>query len=362
MLYYIDESVLLAARNNNQDVVEILKDFVYAWRKGQCLVSASRSTLSELKKLCGLEQFSLVERYAQGIHSLYTSLDFFVVLVANNAKVTVLQQFANKYVVMDISVFNDPKLISLNYLVCENVRDCDFYVFGTKQLLSRVMGNSYQLNVEEGNGGGGTIIDVLKVYEPYSCLAICDSDKKYPQCGIGKTLSEVLAYFSGLHGCRMWMYALQVHEVENLIPIKLLEKIRYGKLHKNRMKTISSIASASFGGEFLKHFDFKKGFREKLLVDINEKDAQFVNVCKQTLLHIGKSQHVINNAISNGKDSAKELVSGFGDVIFSDTLDYIQNNHIHPSLLQFDSYQQSDWNAIANKVWSLGCAMVPRRL
>lgn len=252
--------------------------------------------------------------------------------------------------------------ISLNYLVCENVRDCDFYVFGTKHLLSGVLGNSYQLNVEEGNGGGGTIKDVLKAYETYSCLAICDSDKKYPQCSIGKTLSEVMTYFSGLHGCRMWMYALQEHEVENLVPIKLLEKVRYGKVRKNRMKTIGSIASASLGGDFLKHFDFKKGFREKLLVEINEKDAQFVHVCKQILSHIGRSQHIIDNVISNGKDSAKELVSGFGDVILSDTLDYIQNYYINSSLLILDAYQLPDWYAIANKVWSLECAMVPRRL
>lgn len=362
MLYHIDDSVLLAAQNDNKDVIEILTDFIYSWRRGLCLISASRRTLSELKNIRGLEQFSLIERYAQGIHSLYTSLDFFVVLVANNAKVSVMQQFANKYVVMDISMFNNPKQISLNYLVCENVRDCDFYVSGTKHMLSSLWGHSYQLNIDEGNGGGGTITDVLKTYKNYACLAICDSDKKYPLCKKGETITAVSSYFKSLHGCRMWMYALQVHEVENLVPVKLLEKVRQGKVHKNRVKTINKILSSCSGNAFLTHFDFKKGFREKLLVEINEKDAQFESVCKQTLLNIGKCQHEINNSISNGKDSSKELVPGFGDTIFSDTLDYIQNNNVNPNCWIFDAYQQTDWRAIANKVWSLGCAMAPRRL
>lgn len=362
MLYYIDESVLQAAKNKDVDVIECLKDFAYAWRKGQCLISASRSTFVGLKNIEGLGEFSLVGNSAQGIHNLYTTLDFFIVLISRNASVTSLQQFSSKFVTMDILEFKDPKQISINYLVCENVRDCSFYVDGTNFLLSRVMGNTYRLNISEGNGGGGTIVDVLKKYERYPCFVICDTDKKYPNCVLGQTLKGVEAYFKGWHGARMWMYELEVHEVENLIPLNLLEIVRKGKVHKQRMNVLRAIISTNVGNDFLKYFDFKKGFREKLFVEINDKDAQYFNVCKQILLNIGKTQREINKIISSGKESRKELIPGYGDDIFCDTLNYIQNNYIKADLLNLDSYQRHDWDAIANKVWSLGCAMTPKRV
>lgn len=362
MLYYIDDSVLQAAINQDADVIECLKDFAYAWRKGQCLISASRQTFAGLRIINGLDKYTMVEKSAQGIHNLYASLDFFVVLNTNNARVTSLQQFSNKFVTMDILEFKDPKQINNNFLVCENVRDSSFYVDGTNFLLSSFMGNAFRLNISDGNGGGGTIVDVLKKYEKYPCLAICDTDKKYPNYKIGQTLTDVKAYFNGCHGTRMWMYALEVHEVENLIPLKLLEVVRKEKVHKQRMNTIKSIISTNAGNDFLKYFDFKKGFREKLLVEIKGKDANYFNVCKQMLQNIGKTQHEINKIISMGVNSSKEIISGFGDVILGDTLNYIQCNNINANLLKLNSYQQHDWDAIANKIWSLGCAMVPRRL
>lgn len=362
MLYYIDESVAMSAKNNDLQVIDVLKDFEYAWRKGQCLLGASRRTFSMLKEIKSLEEYSLIESYAQGIASLYASLDFFVVLASGNGNVTVMQQFVNKYVVMDIASFSDPKQICLNYLVCENVRDCDFYIYGTKYLLANLLGRSYHLNISEGNGGGGTIIEVLKKYAEYSCLAICDSDKKYPLCKKGKTLTSVLEYFERGHAPRMWMQALDAHEVENLIPLKVLESVRKNKTHKYRMKPLILVDSSNFGDLFLKHFDFKKGFREQLFVEINEQDPSFKDICKGVLELLGKSPREINKILLYGKESSKDLISGFGEDIFNETLNYLQNNVINPSFLKLSDYQQKDWNSISKKVWSLGCAMVPRRL
>lgn len=73
-------------------------------------------------------------------------------------------------------------------------------------------------------------------------------------------------------------------------------------------------------------------------------------------------QREINKIISSGKESRKELIPGYGDDIFCDTLNYIQNNYIKADLLKLDSYQRHDWDAIANKVWFLGCAMTPKRV
>lgn len=363
MLYYIDQSIVESVKEKNENAIGFLQELGYAWQFGQCLVSASRSSFIELMKIDELKsQYYLIEKYAQGVHSLYESLDFFIVLVTNGAHVHSLQQYANKFVVVDIAEYHDIKQIHNNYLVCENVRDCEFYTLCTKQLLSAKLGSSYQLNILNGNGGGGSIVEVLQNYTDYSCLSICDSDMKYPLCKIGQTLEDVINYFKTQHGRRQWLYGLQVHELENLIPLYILEHARNSRLHKARMNKLKTIIRNINGNMFLKYFDLKKGFRDKLLLEINEKDNSFFSICNQILLCLGKKQKEINKIIAKGEASDLELVPGFGEDIFNDTLDYIKNNYIAPNLWILQDYQEHDLNNIANKVWSLGCAMQKRRL
>lgn len=368
MLYHIDESVVEAAKNNDLDVVNFLIELKNAWLSGQCLVSASKKSFLELIQIPRLNEFSLVSKYAQGVHCLYDSLDFFVVLVSNHAQVCSMQQFANKYVVMDVSEYSDIKQIHNNYLVCENVKDCEFYVSFVKHLLVDKMRNVYQLNILNSNGGGGTIVDVLKSNQEYACLVICDSDKKYPKCGNGQTLEGVSDYYKSQYNRRLWMYALHVHEIENLVPLKLLEfVVRGDKRHKKSLDYLKSIKDLELKNVFLKYFDFKKGLGAKLLRKIKEEDPQFYEKCCQVLLQTNKKQHDIDKAVENSnvaksKDAAQPLINGISDGFLREVLDYLQNNDVNPQLLDMEDFQKEDWHTIANMVWSLGCAMKQLRL
>lgn len=368
MLYYIDESVVEAAKNNDLDVVNFLIELKNAWLSGQCLVSASKKSFLELIQIPQMDGYSLVSKYAQGIYSLYDSLGFFVVIVSNHAQVCGMQKFANKYVVMDVSEYSDIKQIHNNYLVCENVKDCDFYVLFAKCLLADKLGNTYRLNILNSNGGGGTIVDVLKSNQEYSCLVICDSDKKYPKCRNGQTLEGVLDYFKAQYGHRLWMYALQVHEIENLVPLKLLEIVIGGdKKHKKSLYYLRSIKDLGLKNDFLKYFDFKKGLGGGLLRRIKENDSLFFEKCCKVLLQTNNKQHDIDKAVGKrnvvkSKDAELPLINGLSDGILREVLDYLQNNDVNPQLLDMEDFQKEDWHTIANMVWSLGCAMKQLRL
>lgn len=368
MLYHIDESVVEAAKNNDSDVVNFLIELKNAWLGGQCLVSASKKSFLELIQIPRLDEFSLVSKYTQGVHSLYDSLEFFVVLVSNHAQVCSMQQFAKKYVVMDVSEISDIKQIHNNYLVCENVKDCDFYVLFAKRLLADKLGNTYRLNVLNSNGGGGTIVDVLKSNQEYSCLVICDSDKKYPECRNGQTLEGVLDYFKTQYGHRLWMYALHVHEIENLVPLNLLEfVVKRDKQHKKSLNSLKSIKDSVLKNDFLKYFDFKKGLGGGLLRQIKEKDSPFFEKCCRVLLQTNKKQHDIDKAVekrnvAKSKDAEQPLINGLSDGILREALDYLQNNVENRQLLDMEDFQKEDWHAIANMVWSLGCSMKQMRL
>lgn len=362
MLYYIDESVVLAAKEGDSLVIDRLKDLEYAWRKGQCLVSASRQSFNSLQEILDLEGYHLLAKFAQGVHSLYATLDFFVVLVYEVQQIKVLQQFSNKYKILDIRELDDPKKITNNYLVCENVKDSSFYINGTSFMMANQMEPTYRLNVIEGNGGGGTIVEVLDKYKDYPCLAICDSDKKYPLCSIGETLSGVTDYFKATHGRLLWIYALYVHELENLIPFEIIQKVRKTKVGKRKINKLKEINDAENGKSYLQYFDFKKGISCELIAKIYKEDHAFYAVCKSVLQLSDAFDKDLEKIITLNIDCSKVLMQGFGDDIFKDSLEYMSNNNLNSSDFKLCEYQSEDWNHISNKVWSLGCAMKPKKV
>lgn len=90
---------------------------------------------------------------------------------------------------------------------------------------------------------------------------ITDSDKKYEKASLGGTAAKVAELienltYQGVKTC--WSYTMEVHEIENLIPIPLLKLV----VGEKRMSIYDKIHNMEFGDTFLKYFDFKKGFRE----------------------------------------------------------------------------------------------------
>lgn len=362
MLYYIDESVVMAAKEGDTLVIDRLKDLEYAWRKGQCLVTSSRQSFNSLQEIKELGSYHLMAKFAQGVHSLYATLDFFVVLVYHTQNVMALQQFANKYSILDISDLDDPKKISVNYLVCENVKDSAFYLYGTNFMMANQMEPTYTINVIEGNGGGGTIVEVLDRYKDYPCLAICDSDKKYPLCPIGETLLGVTEYVKATHRRLLWLYALNVHELENLIPFDVIQKVRNTKVGRNKINKLKIINDAENCSSFLQYFDFKKGISSELMAKIYKVDYSFYNVCKSALQLTGAFDVNLEKNIASNKKCTKVLMQGFGEDVLKESLEYMGNNNLNSSDFKLRECQSEDWKRISNMVWSLGCAMKPRRV
>ena len=86
MLYYIDASVVTAAEQHNVSVIQRLEELLYCWKRGLCILDSRRCNLEKLIAIGGsMSDFAAVKASKQGIHDIYSEIDFFIVLIVGNA-------------------------------------------------------------------------------------------------------------------------------------------------------------------------------------------------------------------------------------------------------------------------------------
>ena len=156
-------------------------------------------------------------------------------------------------------------------LLAENLDDCVFYKLVAQYYFSS---QNFTIRFHCENGGGTTTSNVLEkriFNEKVPTLCIVDSDqkygatKKYPQKpSNGDTLKKIesaintLKNLGGNPPCEL--FPLEVHEIENLIPICILEKLKtsYPAL-KDGLKILMKLKEFDNGLPIL-YYDLKKGF------------------------------------------------------------------------------------------------------
>lgn len=360
MLYYIDDSVIKSAKDGVDEVViNKLKNLLYCWKNGLCHLNTSRDNYEQLSSIEGLEEFSVVQKYAQGIVSLYSQLDFFVYLVDGASKPSSLQKWSGKYTIVQIRDLDNILDIGINYFVCENVKDFDYYRWCLKELIPDCKNPSYCLNIIPYNGGGGSTEEALKHLERYFCVVVCDSDKRSEVDAEGGTCKDVESYIYSVHRNNLWYYRLTVHEIENLIPLAFLEKVTA----KGQIKRLKQISEHPNGDMYLQYFDFKEGFKESDLRRIKAKSISIFQNYKKLFLYVGIKKAILQKYLNrkyapNRADEA--IIPGFGKNLLDLTIAYFSTNVVVP--YSFASYQLTDLNKITNMMWSLGCAIAPKRL
>lgn len=363
MLFFIDESVVEAAERGDSTVLNRLEDLYHCWLRGLCIIGSSRKNFNRIIGIEKLNCYRLVEKSVQGIQSLYDDLAFFIVLTYKHKKCQSLNQYSEKIREIDIESMNGIFDLSLNFLVCENVMDYDFYCWITEQRDVYPKNNLFHLNILPFNGGGATTVTSLKHVQKHFCLVICDSDVKYEGAQKGSTCKEVCSYVDYLYTIgvnSVWRYVLTVHEVENLIPLDILQRIAA----KGTIKKLREIQSKIYGDTFLSYFDFKEGFKESTYRTLYAVGNNVFANHRNLFLSIGKNEGVMKKILKRrykkGKDNC--IVHGLGQTVLADTVNFLMNNNISARDYSLCRYQNNDWGQISKLIWSLGCAVTPKNV
>lgn len=158
-------------------------------------------------------------------------------------------------------------------LLMENLEDGNFYHFIARHYCWNQNIPIRRIHFHSELGGGNTICDVLKKCvskEKTPVLCLVDSDRKHGVTksfpnppATGGTLDraqKVSDELSGMDGLPPHcLFALHVHEIENLIPLQLMEALKPTPAMHPGLAIASRLRQVR-GGEPLLYYDFKKGF------------------------------------------------------------------------------------------------------
>ncbi|MBZ2120170.1 hypothetical protein [Streptococcus infantis] len=263
MIFEIHKSCLQLLAEEDPDVCSMLNSLATNRRKGLNVIIADRDVLDYLKNCTLLEVnarrlFGDLRRKSPETEGLKKVVSRYYTIVANNSI-----ECDNCHIITVSDILKN-EFLSKTQLIVEDSTDFDFYHYIGLYFASRNR-ISYNLSFDIVPGGGqnsATILDGLIKQENRLLLGIFDGDQKYPGDTIGGTLKAVLKIIDSKDRKFFECISLAeqgVHEVENLIPLKLIEEI-YDSREINAQHTIKFLNRLyEKESNLYFYFDMKKG-------------------------------------------------------------------------------------------------------
>lgn len=249
-------------------------------------------------------------------------------------------------------------------LLLENSRDSSI-LEKTREIFQlvekkRIKGINFSFNVESGNGADiaahwNTLRDNNK---PFLCIV--DSDKRFPDSGLGQTALSVKRGQGNEHLYESVVMGVQ--EIENLVPFNLIIEI----LTQKGACTAQAIATHDLlndvvveSPEVLKYFDYKKGIIVKKCLDQRYKDFW---VEKLNLSIDMECEQCLNSNFSSRDGQACNgctLVSGISEnlnVHAAQTLNKMTPHKIAERMLP---HELDEWTRLGKLIFNWGIASEP---
>lgn len=276
-------------------------------------------------------------------------------LLVTNQKDTKKQQDA---IFLNLGASDNFEPWTETFILTENLADSKFYEMTARYYMRKVNIHCCKMSFYPLMGGGGTIAQVLDneiKSSQHLCLAIADSDKKYPEAAVGETAGQMLKTLeSNPFNCDAYVLE-KVMEVENLLPMRLVIEKGDNAGYKEIFNKDPSF------------FDMKKGL--SLTGLYNEKVYEYwKNLLPEESSRFKERDQKIKNCnneedyIKKVKDS-KILKKGFGGKLLNDVLRADKNHDSSSSLTLYkicdkdlNNYQQDEWYNVGCKMFSWTCA------
>lgn len=230
------------------------------------------------------------------------------------------------------------------YLCTENHRDGIFYQIVCNYYLSQERILNMASMYKTWKGGGSDFGNALKndsILSDNFIFAIADSDKYYPNAKVGKTAKSIMFLGHNRYNADYYIL-LNVSEIENLIPIKLVKK------YNSHIANLEDLD--------LSYFDFKEGLKYQILYEKDSRDYWKSNFSRITfdwdgILALAKDKSFSDYC--NLVHDKTSIVSGCGKKLLESLLDDNDWKNIREA--DFTQSQLSEWKEIGKKVFSWTC-------
>lgn len=361
MLIEICEDVVVLAETNDSDSIAVLDKIAMAHKYGKHFVYAPFPLLIRICKMQSLNKstrriYSDIKKHCASSGTLVSGIGFRI-------KVTVASPPASTsvyYIQFNPKLVSGFELYEETHLLAENLSDCSFFEY-IVEYYKRSMGINCPVCFYPMLGGGDTIkmvyLNEIKLGRHF-CLAIMDSDKKYPQGVLGNTCKGLKKIHKQYNPFHCFYYIMEkTREVENLIPLSVV------KLYSNNSD--KQIFRDNIEVD-LSFFDMKEGLLScKIVGDIYTYWASQLSAYEK----LDKKLFECNECVAHYDPRPVEkdcealcgcrcIIEGFGSKLLdnlhrdNDSKERLKNVEEH----HLSSAQKAEWHTIGKLIFEWCCA------
>lgn len=366
MYIEISRELVTSAEKGNRHAVEMLIRLSITIKYGKHIVFTGLRLLDRIINLGSLEdhekvQYKRIKNNYAVIGAVCNKLDFkAVVLISGENCRTRHCILINANKAEKLEVYEECHLLT------ENLLDGEFFEYLVREYV-KTLGTTAHINYMPQMGGGNTIAKVYKMEidrGQHFCVAILDSDKKFPSAGYGETFKALKKEdkdeylgdpgFDGQYAFNCSYYVMdELRELENLIPIEVLKTMNNVKnkplmqmnfdMSYHDMKE-GLLAAKINVGDYQKYLDKLFAF-DPALVSAIDFYAEYRNQCCSC-----KEEYE--------KDCGRtKLVEGLGSKIMEQVLQTARPALATKTFSNLTSSQQTEWINIGKKVFEWSCCM-----
>lgn len=369
MIYYIDKSCVDALDTGNDDCIACFESLALSRRHGENMLLAERRVLDFLSKS---EKLSDVSR---GVYRrlLAKASEFKLILksverycrIMGNAETSIETEDGKTVVYISAAEMGKRDMHKLSIILAENVDDIKFYKIIGKHYTAKYNIGNIKIDFADRLGGGSTtsgILESIIAEEKNMCLCISDSDKKYPGDSAGDTLKKIMKTAEDNKEKKyFWdVIPLEVHEIENLIPVNVLEEIQREKgVVMEGIGFVKFLYGKSVEGDSpYVYYDFKNGIKLKrffLHKSADEQEKKKFDRLEPYRQYWRGYIEEYGITIEDNKQDA--LAGGICEKILIHTLDFL-NGMTGEELLKkcrVGGMLEKYWDDIGSRILSWGC-------
>ena len=366
MYIEISRELVTSAERGNPMALEMLLKLSLAIKYGKHIVFTRIRLLDRILHLATLgvnvlSQYRRVRNNYVAIGSLVKKIDFkTVVLISGNNCRTRNRILINAIKADRLEIYEE------SHLLTENLQDGEFFEYLVKEYV-KTLGSSAPICYMPQMGGGNTIAKVYKMEidrGQHFCVAILDSDKKFPTASYGDTCkalrSEDKGKFlgdsssDGQHAYNCSYYVMnELRELENLIPIIVLKSMSNIKNHPLFQMSFDMsyhdmkdglLACKIAEGAYQQYLD--------LLFSFDPAIVDYVDFCAAYR----------KNCCSGREDYEKQcgrwkLVEGLGPKIMEQVMLTAKNALASNNFSSLSPSQQYEWLMIGKKIFEWCCCL-----
>lgn len=362
MIIYIDKSVGDHGRKEglSEDEKLLFTELVIGHQRGNCLLCGDLTSIEWLMRSLGGVQGSLYRK----VHSKHAETRAILDSVETLLVISFDEQPNIPAFIKDKArLFTVPQAINYHLneksiLLGENLNDCKFYELLAERYLysypKKIKGTSLSFHHEPGGGVlTNTVFEKCVEVDKRLTLCLVDSDikhgptAKYPnEPSRGDTVHRLIdsetALRKRVNAQIFELYCLPVHEVENLIPISVLNDIANSTV-RDMIPGVSYLEKLFNAGldQAILFYDFKNG-GNKVKTD-------------QSITYWIEIAEMIND------DSFPYLSSKVLEKAITHLSTMLPSGNKRVVSVSIENYLTPLWREIGLKVFSWGCANRPER-